>query len=239
MKRILPFAGALVAATVMLAAERGTLLFEDHFDRDESQATTDEVGNGWTTNSKARAGGHKQVDLRAGAMYISIHPEADHAVSVAHTAEFRDGVVELRFMLENDQDTLGLDFADPACKEVHAGHLFKVDIGTKRLDISDLKFGTMNLAIQKLKEENQLSAEQKKSLAAKKQSVPVKLETGKWYALKVEIAGNAVSASLDGKAVNTFSSEAFAHPTKRLLRLAVPHQAVVDDIKVVALAPVK
>lgn len=48
--------------------------------------------------------------------------------------------------------------------------------------------------------------------------------------------GNTVTASLDGKVVNTFSSEAFAHPTKRLLRLPVPHSAVVDDVRVMALA---
>ena len=33
----------------------GTLIFEDKFERNESQETKDEPGNGWQTNSKSRA----------------------------------------------------------------------------------------------------------------------------------------------------------------------------------------
>jgi len=67
---------------------------------------------------------NKQVDLKDGAMRIFIHAEANHAVSVTHAAEFTDGTVSLRFMLEDAQDSLGLNFADLEFKEVHAGHLF-------------------------------------------------------------------------------------------------------------------
>ncbi|NJP06230.1 MAG: 3-deoxy-7-phosphoheptulonate synthase, partial [Chloroflexaceae bacterium] len=40
------------------------------------------------------AQGNKQVDLKDGAMHITFHPVADHAVSVTHPAEFVDGTVE-------------------------------------------------------------------------------------------------------------------------------------------------
>jgi len=63
------------------------------------------------------------------------------------------------------------------------------------------------------------------------------LELGKWYTLVVEVSGNTVRASIEGKLLNTFSSEGFAHPTKRMLRLAVPRQAVVDDVKVFSVTP--
>ncbi len=81
----------------------GTLVFEDDFQRNESQEKTDEPGNGWGTNSKSRAKGHKQVDLRDGAMYIFTHAEADHAASVTHPAEFKNGTVRIKFMLENEK----------------------------------------------------------------------------------------------------------------------------------------
>jgi hypothetical protein len=46
------------------AEEPGKLIFSDDFERNESQELKDEVGNGWGTNSKSRAGGNKQVDLK-------------------------------------------------------------------------------------------------------------------------------------------------------------------------------
>lgn len=228
---------AVLTTTVLFAislqaVDKGKLIFSDDFERNESQEKTDEPGNGWGTNSKSRAKGNKQVDLKDGAMYIYIHKEADHGVSVTHPAEFKDGTVELKFMLENPQDTLGLDFADLQCKEVHAGHLFKVTAGVKKVDIDDMKSGIMNLKFEEAKKAKTLTDEQKKFLATTKKSFPVKLETGKWYALVVQITGDKVSVTIDGKVAGEFSSEGFAHPTKKMLRLAVPKKAVVDDVKI-------
>src|SRR3954466_1671387 len=149
-----------ISAGPLAAADGGKLIFEDAFDRKESQETTDEPGNGWGTNSKGRAKGHKQVDLRDGAMYIFTHAEADHAASVTHPSEFRNGRVQLRFMLEEERDSLGLDFADPECKEVHAGHIFAARFSTKNVTLQDLKTGNMRLDIQEARVAKQpLSAE--------------------------------------------------------------------------------
>jgi hypothetical protein len=121
MKPLVALLSSLALTAAVSAEELGQLLFEDNFERSESQEKSDEIGKGWGTNSKSRAKGNKQVDLRDGAMYIYISSEADHAVSVTHPAEFTDGAVSLRFMLEDDKDSLGLDFADLGCKKVHAG----------------------------------------------------------------------------------------------------------------------
>jgi hypothetical protein len=223
---------SISAFTGMAAAENPTLIFEDDFNRNESQEVKDEIGNGWGSNSKSRAKGNKQVDLRDGAMYIYCHAEADHAVSVTHPAEFRDGSVELRFMLENATDSLGLDFADLQCKTVHAGHLFAVRISTKEVVLQDLKTGRMDLKIQELSKAKNLTKAQAAELKTKEKKVGNKLESGKWYALVVMINGDTLTALIDGKEVASFSSEGIAHPTKRTLRLAVPKSAVVDDLKI-------
>ena len=97
----------------VFATDLGQLIFQDDFNRTETQKNTDDPGNGWGTNSKSRAKGDKQVDLKDGALRIHISPRADHAVTVTHEAEFRDGAVTLRFMLEDAKDSLGLDFAVP------------------------------------------------------------------------------------------------------------------------------
>lgn len=232
------FTVALTAATfypALAADDRGPLIFEDSFERNESDESKEEIGHGWGTNSKSRAAGNKQVDLRDGAMHIYIHEAADHAVSVTHAAEFQDGSVELRFMLENPKDTLGLDFADLQLKSVHAGHLFKVTVGNNKLDISDLKTGNMDLEIYNAKKENKLTPEMQARMKASKKVFPVKFETGKWYTLDVRVSGDNVSVMIDGKEAGSFASKGFAHPTKRTLRLSVPKQAVVDDVKIYAI----
>lgn len=68
------------------------------------------------------------MDLKDGAMRISMHAEADHAVSVTHPARFPDGAVGLRFMLEDAKDSLSLNFDDLEFKQVHAGQLFVVNV---------------------------------------------------------------------------------------------------------------
>lgn len=214
------------------AEEKAKLIFEDDFERNESQEEKDEVGNGWGTNSKSRANGNKQVDLKDGAMYIKFHPSADHAVSVTHPAEFTNGRVQMKFMLENKDDNLGLNFADLKYKKVHAGHLFMARIKTDRVELQDLKTGNMDLKTRELRLAKKLPKETEEALKAKKKTVKNKLETGKWHDLKVEVHGETLSVCIDGKKVGEFTSEGIAHPTKRMLRLSVPKEAVVDEIKI-------
>nr|WP_278469032.1 hypothetical protein [Gimesia maris] len=218
----------------VFAEDRGKLIFEDDFERNESQEIKDEIGKGWGTNSRTRAAGNKQVDLKNGAMYIFIHKAADHAVSVTHPAEFRDGSVELRFMLENEKDSLGLNFADLKYKKVHAGHLFMAKVSPRYVELTDLKTGNMDLKTRELRLTKKLPPELQEKLKTKRKRFPVKLETGKWYTLLVTVSGDELTVKIEGRTVGSFSSAGMAHPTKRLLRLAVPRNAVVDDVKIYA-----
>ncbi|WP_291174675.1 family 16 glycoside hydrolase [Gimesia sp.] len=218
----------------LLAEDHGKLIFQDDFERNESQETKDEIGKGWGTNSRSRAAGNKQVDLKNGAMYISMHKVADHAVSVTHPAEFQDGSVELRFMLENEKDSLGLNFADLKYKKVHAGHLFVAKVSPRYVELTDLKTGNMDLKTRELRLAQKLPPELQEALKAKRKRFPVKLKTGQWYTLLVTVNGDQLTVKIDGETIGSFSSEGMAHPTKRLLRLAVPRNAVVDDVKIYA-----
>lgn len=233
MKPLFAFLSSLALTATVSAEDLGQLLFQDDFARSESQEKTDEPGNGWGTNSKGRAKNNKQVDLRDGAMYIYLSPEANHAVSVTHDAEFTNGSVSLRFMLEDAKDSLGLDFADADCKEVHAGHLFAARVSPKQVTLQDLKTGSMRLDIREARQAKQkLTEEQKKAMEGKQKVIPQPTEISKWHDLVVTISGDELSASIDGKLVGSFSSPGIAHPTKKMLRLAVPRNAVVDDVKI-------
>ena len=234
MKLPAPLLAVLAVATPLAAADDlGRLIFSDDFNRTESQEKTDEPGRGWGTNSKSRAKGNKQVDLRDGALHIYLHAEADHAVSVTQPAEFTDGAVSLRFRLDDARDSLGLNFADLQFKDVHAGHLFAARISPKDVLLQDLKTGNMRLDIRTARQAKQaLTAEQQQALKGKEQRFPAAVAVGAWHTLVVKIAGDELSVVLDGKPAGSFKSPGIAHPTKRLLRLAVPRQAVVDDVQI-------
>ena len=140
---VLVYFMGLLSAFTLSVTDLGELVFQDDFQRSESQEKKDEPDRGWATNSAKRALGDKQVDLKDGTMRINISPRADHAVSVTHPFEFRNGSVAIRFLLEDKKDSLGLNFADLNFKGVHAGHLFVVRIYSNRVEITDLKTGIM------------------------------------------------------------------------------------------------
>ena len=72
------------------------LLFEDNFNRKEADDSKEQVGDGWWTNSKRRAKGIKQIDLKNKALTITTAKEADHAAVVKHDAPFDDGKASVR-----------------------------------------------------------------------------------------------------------------------------------------------
>jgi len=210
----------------------GTLIFEDSFERTESQELKDEPGNEWTTSSDKTAKGYKEVDLRDGHMYIYTHAEANHATSVRHEFAFKDGTLGLRFMLEDEDDELMLNFADMDLKTVWAGHLFKVTIGTQNVKITDQKTGEMNLKIREARQDNALTETETNLLAKKSTGFPNKLATNRWHQVYVTIQGDELSCTIDGKLVGKFRSDGFAHKTKGLLRLLVAKNAYVDDVQI-------
>ena len=223
----------MITGQLVCAADLGQIIFEDDFERTESQEKTDEPGNGWGTNSNARAQGDKQVDLKDGTMRIFISPRADHGVSVTHPMAFTDGAVALRFKLESPQDSLGLNFADLSFKGVHAGHLFVVKISPKKVELTDLKTGNMRIDIRTARTEKQvLTQEQKQALVGKSKKLNHTTSVNQWHDLLVTVTGDTLSLTIDRQAIGAFHSPGIAHPTKRLLRLAVPKNAVVDDVTI-------
>ena len=235
MKHTICLFAFLLFPLASLGEEKATLIFEDDFERTESDDSKEEIGKGWSSNSKKRAKGNKQVDLKDGAMHITFHPVADHAVSVVHPAEFRDGRITLRFKLPTEKDSLGLNFADLKFKEVHAGHLCMTKITTKNVQINDLKTGNMKLAIRKARQDKTITPEQQKMLKTKTKRFANKLEAAKWHSLSVTIKGETLTVVINDKEVGSFTSEGIAHPTKRTLRVAVPGKAIIDDLKIYSL----
>ena len=241
MKKILSLSLALLfvihpsptafADDAALVKEKGTQLFEDDFERDESVPDKEETGGGWTSNSGWRAGGRKQVDLDKGTMRVVRVPEADHGVAIFHDVAFQNGAVALKFKLAKGED-FGLDFVDREFKEIHAGHLCMAKITPYRVTIIDSKTGHMRNDIRDRRKKNPKDPEIVKLLKTKTKFFPNKLKIDKWYELLVVIEGDVMRISIDGKQVGEFQSEGIAHPTKRMITLAINKGARFDDVRV-------
>jgi Domain of Unknown Function (DUF1080) len=238
MKTSTSLLSALLLSLPLVAAEdgaivkgHGILLFEDRFDRDEPTPDKEAIGNGWTANSAWRAKGNKQVDLADGAMHVTKHAEADHGVAIFHDAAFQDGAVELRFKL-GEGDDLGLDFVDRELKSVHAGHLCMARVTPKGITLTDSKTGGMDDAIRERRQKGDQSPELASLLKTKTRTFPRAVQTGEWHTLLVLVEGDAMRVTLDGAPAGEFRSEGIAHPTKRMITLAVNKSAWVDDVKV-------
>ncbi|MBV6498826.1 MAG: hypothetical protein CJBNEKGG_01056 [Prosthecobacter sp.] len=221
----------LILSACSLAAAEPVLLFSDDFARDEKTPGREDIGNGWTSNSGWRARGHQQVDLMDGVMHVTKHAEADHGVAIFHDAAFHDGAVELRFKLGAGDD-LGVDFVDRELKSVHAGHLCIARVTNKALTITDSKTGGMDNTIRERRQKGDKSPELAALLKTKTKSFKLDLKPGTWHTLHITVAGDTMSVKIDGQDTGSFASEGIAHPTKRMITLAVNKSADVDDVKV-------
>jgi len=212
-------------------AAEPVLLFSDDFARDEKTPGKEDIGNGWTSNSAWRAKGHQQVDLKDGVMHVTKHAEADHGVAIFHAAEFQDGIVELKFKL-GDGDDLGVDFVDRELKTVHAGHLCMARVTNKGITIMDSKTGGMDNQIRERRLAGDKSPELAALLKSKTKAFKLDLKPEDWHTMHITIAADKMSVRIDGQEIGAFSSEGIAHPTKRMITLAVNKSADVDDVKV-------
>ncbi len=219
-------------STTLLAQNPGKIVFFDDFERNEKDESIEEIGNKWFTNSQGTANGAKQADLQDGALHLETTEKANHRVSLRREIEFRNGTVEMKILLPAKDDTLVMDFADPKEKSVHAGHLFSVTVGADRIEIEDLKTGRSNNAVGKAKKEGKLSKELKSELKSKRSSIDKGIGVREWHLVAATINGNVISVTIDGVKVLDLASEGFAHPTKLLLRIAVPRKAVIDEVRI-------
>jgi hypothetical protein len=229
--RILLLLTLCVALPIKSEENLGTLVFSDDFERTEKQELKDEPGNGWNTSSSWSAKGNKEVDLNDGALHIYIHPEAIHAVDVGHSFAFIDGTATMRFKFHESKDTLMLNFADLSFKEVHAGHICAATFATKRVNLQDMKTGSMLLKYYDDRKAGKLSKEDEALIKTKQKSFPNDISINEWHSLSVKISGDTMTASVDGKAVGSFSSPGIAHESKQVLRLLVSNQVTIDDVK--------
>jgi hypothetical protein len=218
--------------------EKGSLIFEDAFDREEDGNLSKAIGNGWTSATADRVPDVKQADLDGGVLKVTVDQRAGHGAHIHHDAGFTDGGAIVRFRLPSPKDSLTVGFVDRAMQGVHAGHLGYAFINCRppQILLRDHKTGVSDQEIRK-RRDPYLQAKQKLPddlaalLAAKEKTVAWPADT-EWHELVLVTEGDEMRASIDGKPVGSLRSPGFAHPVKRWFSLGVSATAWVNDVKV-------
>lgn len=219
--------------------EKGTVIFHDAFEREETGNGMKAIGNGWESATADRVPQIKQADLDGGILKIvSATKEAGHAAHIHHDAGFTDGgtVVRFRFPGLNKDESLQLGFVDRETKGVHAGHLCYGILSRSSITLIDHKTGVMNLEIRQrrqayLDRKEKLPADLDALLKSKQFTVPWKADNA-WHDLVLVTEGDEMRLSLDGKLLAHHRSEGFAHPMKRWFSFLVPSTVWIDDVKI-------
>lgn len=220
------------SALARLIEARGTILFEDNFDREDAEET-DDLGEAWSTNSQSRAMGDKQNDLVDGELVMTISPRADHAISTVHsTAEpYQDAVVYLRMKLD-EGDQLKLAYNDKEDKSVWAGHINGATMTTDKLTLVDERESVFKLSLRDNKETPEGKAAMDEALKSASATFPLDLKAGEWHEVVTVHDGGTLTVYIDGREVGAHTSPGFGHETKRQFVFAVARHAVVDDLKI-------
>jgi hypothetical protein len=219
--------------------EKGELIFQDAFDREEDGNLAKAIGNGWNSATANRVPNIKMADLDQGILKIaSASKEAGHSAHIHHEAGFTNGGVIVRFKFPglSKGESLQLGFVDRETQGVHAGHLCYGILSPSTITLSDHKTGVMNLEIRKKREaclarKEKLPAELEALLKTKQRSVPWKPDT-EWHELVLVTEGDQMRLSIDGKLLVSHTSEGFAHPVKRWFSFLIPNTVWIDDVKI-------
>ncbi len=199
----------------LMAVRGGKLLFEDDFERTDSNSS-DDLGRDWTTNSEESAGRAKQTDIDNGAVMITLAAKAEAPVSVRHTLSepFEDGVVSVKVMLA-EEDEVTLAYSDPEDASGSEGPINAVTMSREKLTIEDKK-----------------GAE---GVAAKDKRIALKPEA--WTDVVAVHNGDTLTVYLNGYKLLSHKSPGIAHETKRDFAFVVPKKAAVDELKIWKLDP--
>lgn len=221
-------------------AQKKELLFADNFQGTEHDARWHRVVDTFSFENGALKGSQtREKDM----------PSADgKSVIKAHAAVYglelptKDSIVECKIRFEG-ATMIDVEFDDRKFTGSHYGHLCRAQVRLDKVTILDERDGTQSNALIELRKDPVANkAEISKLLASHSASfpLPTKLETGKWYTLVVETAGEELRVVLDGKPVGYLKSPGIGHATKSKIELGVGGKdGWFDDIKVWRAEPVK
>lgn len=144
----------------------------------------------------------------------------------------KDSVVEVRIRFEG-ATMISVEFDDRKYTGAHYGHICSAQVRLNGVTLIDQREGSMRNDIYQMNKDPAKKADRAKLLAGRSATYPLKLESGRWYALVVETAGEAMRVTIDGKPAGYLKSSGIAHATKSKLEFGVGGKdGWYDDLKV-------
>lgn len=230
-------AGNLPAIPAGPIAEKKELLFSDDFQGAtpakvwHKVVPTFAVENGALKGTQTR---DKTIPAADGKPEIKAHA-AVHGLEIPT----KDSIVECKIRFDG-ATMIDVEFDDRKFTGSHYGHLCRAQVRLNGVTVIDERDGGMRNDIRQMRDDPSKKAEVAKLLAGRQVTYPAKLEPGKWYALVVEIAGDEMRVTIDGKPAAYLKSSGIAHATKSKIELGVAGKdGWFDDIKVWNAEPVK
>jgi hypothetical protein len=180
-------------------ARRGKLLVSDDFERAE-------VGDAWRVSVKS-------YSIKDGVFVTGQRPEAKHpAVSRLHVP-FRDAVVDFSFKFTGGKQ-ITLVFNDKEFQGSHAGHICRAGVSPRQISLGDDCEGPMKFGIYERWQDPAKRAEVESLVKDRMKKVPIQIDAGEWHRMTVELVGDEMLASLDGKPLAWLKSPGIAHAVK-------------------------
>jgi hypothetical protein len=208
-----------------LLGEKGKLIFSDDF-------STDRFGTVWSEHIAT-------TGVENGVMFGRQTGAAHGSVALTKLA-LPDGnlICECKVQWEHNV-TVAFSFDDMKFRGSMAGHIARVTLEQQLVKLHDDKEGSMNLNLQALRksDDEQKKSEAEAAMKLHTLQVPMKLEKSHWYLIRIEIVGDQMRVTIDGKPIGYLKSEGLTHAMKSDFKISVSgKQALVDDLKIWSVA---
>lgn len=162
-----------------------------------------------------------------------------HAAVFGLTLPTKDSIIETKIRFDG-ASMIDVEFDDRSYTNSHYGHLCRAQVRTNGVTILDERDGTQNMEIKALRADPAKKDEVAKRMAGKTVTYPARFESGKWYTLVVETAGDQMRVLLDGKPAAYLKSSGIGHPTKSKIEFGVAGKdGLYDDLKIWNAEPAK
>ena len=183
---------SFAADSAPLLAKPGKLLFEDDFSRPDMKPKWN-VGKGFWS-------------VKDGVVSAAENPEDHHAAYayITPNIDFKDAVAEFSFHFDGAK-SVQLNMRDSRFRDSHAGHIIRVQIQPTSVQLADWKTGVMkNENYEKTSDPKTDPAVKKaiqEKIKDKTASFKVTFDPAEWHVARVEVAGDEMLLSIDGKSV--------------------------------------
>src|SRR5665213_2237032 len=205
-------APAFAAGSKPVMVTPGKVIFEDDFASGQMKPKWN-VGKGsWT--------------VKDGVVTAFEIPE-DHHGAYAYmnpNVEYKDVIVEFSFKLDTAKD-LHVNMRDSKYKGSHAGHVLQAVISPNQVSLVDMKLGGMKNEYHDILSNPKATPEEKKEIREKIKDKSATFKTPfdrlAWHQGRVEVLGDEILISIDGKPCGYLKSEGIGHPTKNMIGFTV------------------